>query len=75
MTRYFRMVFRRPALASAGALDDPAKGAVPQPEDRYSERRVKFPLGVTSFADVAYSPPPSRRRSRPPFMRRSTRTP
>lgn len=51
------MVVLGPVLASAGAPDQPETGAIPQLEDRYPERRVEFPLGVTGIADVTYSTP------------------
>jgi acetyl esterase/lipase len=42
---------------AAPARDDPATTAAAQLEDRYPERRVAFPHGVTSLADVTYSAP------------------
>jgi acetyl esterase/lipase len=42
--------------ASVGG-DEPSVAAVPQLADRYPERRVEFPRGVTSLADVAFSSP------------------
>lgn len=46
-----------PAMASAASALEPATGPAAQTEDRYPERRVAFPHGVTSLADVTYSAP------------------
>ena len=47
-------------LASAGpttARDETATGTAARTEDRYPERRISFPEGVTGLADVTYSTP------------------
>jgi acetyl esterase/lipase len=43
--------------ANAAPAAEPATAAVPQLEDRYPERRVAFPDGVTGLADVVYTTP------------------
>ena len=44
-------------LVAAAAAATPPIGTSAQLEDRYPERRVAFPQGVTSLADVTYSVP------------------
>jgi acetyl esterase/lipase len=44
-------------MAAAAPVLEPATGSAAQLEDRYPERRVEFPQGVTSLADVTYSAP------------------
>lgn len=49
------MLFSALAPTVRGEL---ATGAAAQTEDRYPERRISFPDGVTGLADVTYSTPP-----------------
>jgi hypothetical protein len=44
-------------MAAAAPILEPATGSAAQIEDRSPERRVEFPQGVTSLADVTYSAP------------------
>ena len=56
----FLLVLSLPSLAPlahGAAPAEPATAVSPQLVDRYPERRIEFPQGVTGLADVTYSAP------------------
>ncbi len=57
--RFFALIVALNSMAScATGGSDPVTGPTAQLEDRYPERRVRFPRGVTGIADQVYATPP-----------------